>query len=97
MPAREEYEEIPNKPQVMAAFNVIDQLCLQKCPIPPSKMELFTCSNIKLLEIKAPPRGKLITRALANRDRDWDIFIALIRAKNLKICRKRGRRLRQTE
>ena len=80
-PARDEYLSIPNKPQVLAALTTIDNLLCNHRPVPKRRWESFICSNIRLYEIKAPPVGRSITRLLAYRESDWNMFVALVRQK----------------
>ena len=53
----------------------------QKRPVPKTFMESFTEGGIKLWEIKAPQRGKNISRLLVYRESGWNMFVALARAK----------------
>jgi hypothetical protein len=80
-PAEEEYRQLPNIPQVLGALTMIDSMLSQKRPVPKTFMESFTEAGVKLWEIKAPQRGKNISRLLAYRERDWSMFVALARAK----------------
>jgi hypothetical protein len=81
-PAKDEYAKIKNQPQVMAALTAMDQLLQSdRRIIPTTIMETFTHRGIKLIEIKAPKTGKLITRMLAYRDSNWVLFVAFVRQK----------------
>lgn len=80
-PAKEEYSQLPNIPQVLGALTMIDSMLSQKRPVPKTFMESFTEAGIKLWEIKAPQRGKNISRLLAYRESNWNMFVALARAK----------------
>jgi hypothetical protein len=80
-PAEAEYETLSNHVQVLAALTAIDVLLMQNRPVPKSRWESFTEGGIKLWEIKAPPRGKNISRLLAYRESDWNMFVAFAGAK----------------
>jgi hypothetical protein len=78
-PAKSEYEKISNKPKVMAALTAIDTVLLSGRPfVPDTLLETFTWANVKLIEIKAPKRGKIITRLLVYRESGWDLFVAFV-------------------
>lgn len=81
LPAKDEYEKLPNRPQVIAALTVIDTLLMEGFPIPKNRAESFNHKGIKLWEIKAPQRGKMISRLLAYRESEWNMFVALARQK----------------
>ena len=80
-PAKDEYVKLPNIPQVLSALTMIDNFLMQGKPIPKTFMESFTEGGTKILEIKAPQRGTRISRLLAYRESEWNIFIALAREK----------------
>lgn len=80
-PAKSDYDAWGSKPQVLAALTMIDQLVSSGIPVPKSKVESFVHDKVKLVEIKAPPRGKSIFRLLAYREKDWDVFVAFAREK----------------
>ena len=80
-PAKDEFKELPNIPKILSALTMIDSFLMENRPVPKVFMESFTEGNIKLLEIKAPQRGKMISRLLAYQESDWNIFIALARNK----------------
>lgn len=80
-PAKDEYERLPNRPQVLAALKTIDSLLMEKRPVPKVFVESFTESGVKLWEIKAPQRGKVISRLLAYRESDWNMFVAFAQSK----------------
>jgi hypothetical protein len=80
-PAKDEFEQLPNVPKIFAALATIDSLLLENRNVPKIFMESFTENNIKLLEIKAPQRGKMISRLLAYRESEWNIFVAFAQAK----------------
>jgi hypothetical protein len=80
-PAKDEYQELPNRPQVLAALRTIDSLLAMKRPVPRVFMESFTEGGVKLWEIKAPQRGKVISRLLAYRESDWNMFVAFAKSK----------------
>ena len=75
-PAKDEFEQLPNVQQIFSALTTIDSLLMENRNVPKIFMESFTENNTKLLEIKAPQRGKMISRLLAYRESDWNIFVA---------------------
>lgn len=81
LPAKGEFEKLPNKPRVLAALTMIDQFLKQGRRVPSSFMQLITHKNVKIWEIKAPQRGKQISRLLAYRESDWTMFLAFARQK----------------
>ena len=80
-PAKDDYDKLPNRPQILAAFTMIDKLLKQGMLVPTTFMESFVEGGIKLWEIKAPQRGRNISRLLAYREKDWNLFVAFARAK----------------
>lgn len=81
MPAKDEYEKLPNRPQIVAALTFIDNFLNDGLPVPKRFMQSFTHRGVKLWEIKAPQRGKLISRLLAYCESDWNMFLAFARQK----------------
>jgi hypothetical protein len=80
-PAKDEFGQLPNAPKVVATLTMIDTFLLQGRNVPKTFMESFVEGDVKLLEIKAPQRGKMISRLLAYRESDWTIFVALAKVK----------------
>lgn len=81
MPAQREFDKLPNRPDVLGALNMIDQLLTQGRPVPKAFMERIAHKSVKMWEIKAPQRGTQISRLLAYSERDWTMFLALAREK----------------
>jgi hypothetical protein len=63
----------------MAKLTMIDRILADNpgAILTKNQLESFEYDGIKLIEIKAPPRGKQIFRLLAYREKDWDLFVAV--------------------
>jgi len=81
LPAKSEYEKLPNRTKILATLTMIDELLRHDRTVPSRFMQPIVYKNVRLWEIKAPQRGSQISRLLAYRENGWNMFLAFAREK----------------